>query len=235
MIGLLRSNYVWLCPFLMYSYVRYARRFGSWLYKLSDHWLFISRCDQSLCFIYTNSPTNVRQTQHLCTKTVTATGVDALRYDPGGRGFDSPSCHWYFSWTQSFRPHYGPGVDSASNRNEYQEYLMRGKGDRCVGLTTLPPSCTRLSWNLVASTSWNPQGLSRPVMGLLYLTVTTRSDSYEALREMDIQLYIYLILLKKLRHNKQRSCLTLWISEEEVRTSSWTTTLTNQTAWYMLV
>jgi hypothetical protein len=27
----------------------------------------------------------------------------------------------------------------------------------------------RLSWNLGASTSWNPVGLSRPVMGLLYL------------------------------------------------------------------
>ena len=43
------------------------------------------------------------------------------------------------------------------------------KGGRCVGLTTLPPSCARLSWNLGASTSWNPQGLPRPVMGLLYL------------------------------------------------------------------
>ena len=27
----------------------------------------------------------------------------------------------------------------------------------------------RLSWNLGASASWNPQGLSRPVIGLLYL------------------------------------------------------------------
>jgi hypothetical protein len=27
----------------------------------------------------------------------------------------------------------------------------------------------RLSWNLVAPNSWNPLGLSRPVMGLLYL------------------------------------------------------------------
>ena len=27
----------------------------------------------------------------------------------------------------------------------------------------------RLSWNLGTSTSWNPQGQSRPVMGLLYL------------------------------------------------------------------
>ena len=25
---------------------------------------------------------------------------------------------------KSFRPHYGPGVDSASNRNEYQEYFL---------------------------------------------------------------------------------------------------------------
>jgi len=45
--------------------------------------------------------------------------------------------------TQTFRPHFGPGVDSASNRNEYQEYFLGGgggKGGRCVGLTTLPPS-----------------------------------------------------------------------------------------------
>jgi hypothetical protein len=31
--------------------------------------------------------------------------------------------------------------ESASNRNEYQEYFLGGKGSRCVGLTTLPPSC----------------------------------------------------------------------------------------------
>ena len=36
--------------------------------------------------------------------------------------------------------HYGPGVDSASNRNEYQQYFLGGKGGRCVGLTTLPPT-----------------------------------------------------------------------------------------------
>ena len=40
-----------------------------------------------------------------------------------------------------FRPQCGPGVDSASNRNEYQEYFLGGKGGRCVGLTTLSPSC----------------------------------------------------------------------------------------------
>jgi hypothetical protein len=31
--------------------------------------------------------------------------------------------------------------DSASNINENQEYFLGGKGGRCVGLTTLPPSC----------------------------------------------------------------------------------------------
>jgi len=39
------------------------------------------------------------------------------------------------------RPHYDPGVDSASDRNEHQEYFLGGKGGRCVGLTTLPLSC----------------------------------------------------------------------------------------------
>jgi hypothetical protein len=34
-----------------------------------------------------------------------------------------------------------PWVNSASNRNEYQEYFLGCKGGLCVGLTTLPPSC----------------------------------------------------------------------------------------------
>jgi hypothetical protein len=32
-------------------------------------------------------------------------------------------------------------IDSASNRNEYQNYFLGDKGGGCVGLTTLPPSC----------------------------------------------------------------------------------------------
>jgi len=37
---------------------------------------------------------------------------------------------------------------------------------RADNLTTF---MCRLSWNLGTSPSWNPQGLCRPVMGLLYL------------------------------------------------------------------
>jgi len=43
--------------------------------------------------------------------------------------------------TQSFRPHYGSGVDSSSNRNEYQKYFLGRKGGQCVWLRSLPPSC----------------------------------------------------------------------------------------------
>jgi len=47
-----------------------------------------------------------------------------------------------FHW-QSFWPHYGPGVDSVSNRNEYQVYFLGGKGGQCIGLTTLTSSCAK--------------------------------------------------------------------------------------------
>jgi len=50
--------------------------------------------------------------------------VEALRYKSEGRGVDSRWYHWNTSLTLSFRPHCGPGVDSASNRNEYQEYFL---------------------------------------------------------------------------------------------------------------
>ena len=64
-------------------------------------------------------------------KTV-AQWVEALRYKPEGRGFDSP-CHRNFTLTQSFRPHYGSGVDSASNRNEHQGYLLGVKAAVALG------------------------------------------------------------------------------------------------------
>jgi hypothetical protein len=55
-------------------------------------------------------------------KHAVAQSVKALRYKPEGRGFDSRIriCHWH----NPSVPHYGPGVDSSSNRNEYQEYLL---------------------------------------------------------------------------------------------------------------
>ena len=74
----------------------------------------------------------------------------------------------FFIDIKSFRSHYGPGIDSASNRNEYQEHFQGGKGGRCVRLKTYHHSVP-LSRNLGTLTSWNPLGHSRPVTGLLYL------------------------------------------------------------------
>jgi hypothetical protein len=58
--------------------------------------------------------------------------VETLRYKRQGRGFEFRCCHW---------PLYDREIDSASNRNEYQEYFLEGKGGPCVGLTILQPSC----------------------------------------------------------------------------------------------
>jgi hypothetical protein len=90
--------------------------------------------------------------------------VEALRYKPEGRWFDSRWGQWNFSVTSSFWSHYGPGVDSASNRNEYQETFLGGKSGWCLWLTILPPSRADCLEILGASTSRSAKGLSRPVM-----------------------------------------------------------------------
>jgi len=111
--------------------------------------------------------TNFRLLKGLCSPVgilrIATTGRIKNKYSLR-RVFDSRWRHWKFSLTESFRSHYGRGIDSTSNRNEYQGYFVGGKGGRCVRLITLPPSCAGCR----ASAFWNPQGLSRPIMGLLY-------------------------------------------------------------------
>jgi len=53
----------------------------------------------------------------------------------------------------------------------------------------------RLSWNLGASPSWNPQGLSRPLMGLLYLTVSQRCRNSRHLVTQVIKFCVHSFIL----------------------------------------
>ena len=47
--------------------------------------------------------------------------VKALCYKSEGHWFDPSG---FFIDIKYFRSHYGPGAESASNRNEYQEYFL---------------------------------------------------------------------------------------------------------------
>ena len=68
----------------------------------------------------------------------------------------------FFIDIKSFRSHYGREVESASNRNEYQEYFL---GVKAAGAQGCKPyhHPVPLSWNLGTLTSWKPLGHSRPL------------------------------------------------------------------------
>ena len=84
--------------------------------------------------------------------------VESLRYKPEGSGLDSRWCHWNFFNVHTMAPGSTQPLTEINTRNTSWRVADN--------LTTF---ICRLSWNLGASTSWNPQGLFRPVMGLLYL------------------------------------------------------------------
>ena len=50
--------------------------------------------------------------------------VKVLRYKSEVAGLIPAGVTGLFIDIKSFRSRYGPGVDSASNRNEYQEYFL---------------------------------------------------------------------------------------------------------------
>jgi hypothetical protein len=59
--------------------------------------------------------------------------VDTLRYKPEGRRFDADEVLVPFHRHKYFRPHYVSEVDSASNRNEFQDYLLGVKATATLG------------------------------------------------------------------------------------------------------
>ena len=90
--------------------------------------------------------------------------VEALRYKPEGRCFDSRWCHCNFYW------HIPSGRNVALRKTE----PPGSKGGRCLGLTILRPSCAEFI------EIWEPQHLGIPwvciksVQWLIYLYLYTK-------------------------------------------------------------
>jgi hypothetical protein len=71
-------------------------------------------------------------------------------------------------------------VDSASNRNKYQEYFLGGKGGWCIGLTNLPPSCADCLGSLNLLEPSGPvkacNGIALPIY--IYICIYSRAPVY---------------------------------------------------------
>ena len=60
---------------------------------------------------------------------------------PASWGFPTCICILLLILCNKPLHYYGLGVNSDSDRNEYQEYFLGSKSGRCLGMTALPPSC----------------------------------------------------------------------------------------------
>jgi len=128
-----------------------------------------------------------------------STVVKVLCYKFEGRWFDrSPlvrsipaGVSGFFIDINFFPSPCGPAVDSASNKNEYQQYFLEVKSGRCVRLPTLPPSCAVVTKS-VNLNFLEPSGPVQACNGTalpLHVNIYTQIHTY---RHKYIYIYTYL-------------------------------------------
>jgi hypothetical protein len=114
------------------------------------------------------------------------------------------SIRWIFSIHLIFQPHYGPGLDSASNRDEYQESSWGVKGGRRVRLTNLSPSVSRSSKEKCVSLDvLQSYGSSRPVTGIALHIFMYTSSVRQALQKIIVSVSVKISMISMiyfLRH-----------------------------------
>jgi len=86
-------------------------------------------------------------------------------------------------------PHCGLGADSASNRNEYQEYCLTGIRGQFIGLTTVPPSCADC-YEIWES---QPPGTLKAHPGIVLPFIMSSSSSSVRVLQSARQYFIFLL------------------------------------------
>ena len=80
--------------------------------------------DHSTCFGRKRPSSGVFKTSTAATGTAVAQWLRCCATNRQVAGSIPAGVSGFFIDIKSFRSHYGPGVDSASNTNEYQEYFL---------------------------------------------------------------------------------------------------------------
>ena len=95
-----------------------------WIKKHCDRFSFLYFCCLLYYFIHLSLMLYNFGNYNILMGTAVAQWLRCSATNRKAAGSIPASVSGFFSDIKSFRSHYGPGVDSASNRNEYQEHFL---------------------------------------------------------------------------------------------------------------